>query len=261
MRISNLLIRCLKVVQMKKVLLSLFMILTFVIPVQAAAWIAEYRVPYVGEKIVKKNSLPYAIKFKVVEGIPNNLHAVSSNIVQVSSSDLAYAANDDEVAYVIAYELGGIINNSIINKKSNPKKTPDTVKFNDIMGMDLMLNGGYNPLAGIAVLVKMPESSSAWKPVNSERRLYLYDYLAYNYPTKVKIGYKNQEYQDFLSYIEPKLKERKSNKNQYECFCKTQINLNKKREKQFAKLKKAKGFQKWNITYDLLQSITEPEKN
>ena len=246
---------------MKKFLLYLFIALIFVMPAQATKWNAADRVSFVGERIVKKNSLPYSIKFKVVNGEADNKYAISSDTVQVSAINLVSAVNDSEVAYIITYELGKILNDKIYQKK-NCKDKLNSAKEADIMGVDLMINAGYNPLAAIVVLSKMPASN--WenitnKPANTERTLYLYDYLTYNYPTKVKIGYSSPDYKTFLDYIEPQLKERNSDKKKRANFNKTQEKLKKNRAKQFANFKNTQGLAKWNITYELLNSLTEPE--
>lgn len=64
-----------------------------------------------------------------------------------------------------------------------------------------MIQAGYNPLAMIVVLGKMPGSTMDLlksQPNNFKRTMYIYDYLAYNYPSKVKAGYNCQEHKNFL---------------------------------------------------------------
>ena len=171
------------------------------------------------------------------------------------------AVNDSEVAYIVTYELGKILNDKIYKNK-NCKSKLNEAKDADIMGADLMINAGYNPLAAIVVLSKMPANNCeniTNKPTNTERTLFLYDYLTYNYPTKVKIGYSSPDYKTFLDYIEPQLQERNSDKKKRANFNKTQEKLKKNRAKQFAKFKNTNVISKWNITYELLNSLTEPE--
>ena len=172
---------------MKKVLLSVFFAVAIMLPSGAATWVAADRVAPVGAAIVKKNSLPSTIQFKVVNGEADNSLATSTNTIQISSTDLTYTGNDNEVAYVVAHELGGIINDNIGKKKvrsylksaiaSNlssdnvlttamnsevvaKRENISDAKAADVMGIDLMINAGYNPLAGIVVLTKMPGSPS-----------------------------------------------------------------------------------------------------
>ena len=275
---------------MKKVLLSLFMAAVIALPSSAATWVAADRVAPVGSMIVKKNSLPSTIQFKVVNGAADNSTATATNTIQISSTDLTYAGNDNEVAYVVAYELGGIISDNIGKKKvrnyvksaissnlsadnvlatamnSETVKNRENIrdaKAADVMGIDLMINAGYNPLAGIVVLTKMPGSTweiTTGKPANSERATYLFDYLTYNFPSKISAGYNCQEYRSFLAYVEPQVNARNANKRKLAKFNKTQAKIKAKRTKELAKYKTTNGLSSWNVTYDLLKSLTEAEK-
>ena len=136
-------------------------------------------------------------------------------------------------------------------------------KAADVMGIDLMINAGYNPLAGIVVLTKMPGSTweiTTGKPANSERATYLFDYLTYNFPSKISAGYNCQEYRNFLAYVEPQVNARNANKRKLAKFNKTQAKIKAKRTKELAKYKTTNGLSSWNVTYDLLKSLTEAEK-
>ncbi len=275
---------------MKKVLLALFAAAVIVLPSNAATWVAADRVSVVGEQIVKKNSLPATIQFKVVNGAPDNSMAHTTNTIQVSATDLTYTGNDNEVAYVVAYELGGVIvdnigkkrvrnyvksaiasnlstdnvistamNSDLVARRENTRDAKEA----DIMGIDLMINAGYNPLAGIVTLTKMPGNN--WEitmgiPANHERANYIYDYLTYNYPSKISAGYGCQEYRNYLAYIEPTVNARKENKKKLAKFNKEQAKIKAKRTKQLAKYKSTNGLSSWNVSYELLKSLTESEK-
>ncbi len=274
---------------MKKVILSLFVAAVMILPASAATWVAADRVSPVGSEIIKKNSLPTNIQFKVVNGAADNSSATVTNTIQISSTDLSYTGNDNEVAYVVAYELGNIINDNIGKKKvrnyvksaiaSNlsadnvittamnsstvtGRENINDAKSADVMGIDLMINAGYNPLAGIVTLTKMPGSTFealAGKPANSERAMYLYDYLLYNFPSKVKVGYNCQEYRTFLAYANPIVEERNANAKKLKKFNKNQAKIKTKRAKQLAKYKTSGGLASWNVSYELLKSLTESE--
>ena len=96
---------------MKKIFLSVFLLALLILPSSAAAtWNAESRVGSVGKVVVEKNSLPAKLQFSVVETSADNSETVTTNVVQISKEDLKYAGNDNEVAAVITYELGQIIN-------------------------------------------------------------------------------------------------------------------------------------------------------
>ena len=261
-----------------------------VLPSNAATtWNAADRVSVVGKQIVSKNSLPSTMQFKVVNGAADNSTSATTKVIQVSSTDLTYTGNDNEVAYVVAHELGGVINDNLGKTKvrnmlknavvgnldsdnivaaslnstyaSNLQATA-VAKEADVMATDLVINAGYNPLAGIVVLNKMPGSSMEilqGKPANSERAMNIYDYLTYNYPAKISAGYGCNEYRAFLAYADPIVKERTSTPKKLAKWNKSQEKIKTNRAKQLAKYKATGGLSSWGVTYDLLQSITEPQ--
>ena len=130
----------------------------------------------------------------------------------------------------------------------------------DVTGTDLMIQAGYNPLAMIVVLGKMPGSTMdvlKSQPNNFKRTMYIYDYLAYNYPSKVKAGYNCKEYKNFLAYIQPTINERNSNKAKLAKFQKEQAKLKKERAKQIAKYKATGGLNGWDASYTILKNLSE----
>ena len=95
---------------MKKVLVSLFMAVAMVLPVSAADYNASNRVQTVGQNLLTKNGITTAnVKFTVVSGVADNSNYQTDKVVNISSSELSYAGNDNEVAAVVANELGHII--------------------------------------------------------------------------------------------------------------------------------------------------------
>ena len=88
-----------------------------------------------------------------------------------------------------------------------------------------MIQAGYNPLAMVVLITKKPGSNFEilqGKPANTERAMNSFDYLAYNYPSKVSAGYGCQEYRNFLAYADPIVKERNSNTKKLAKFNKEQ---------------------------------------
>ena len=269
---------------MKKLLISLFTLGLISMPASAATWVAADRVAPVGAKLIEKNKLPKALTFKVVNGTADNTDAVTTNIVYVSSTDLTYAGNDNEVAAVISNELGHIINgqatktrlrdfakstinnslskDNIITSAANSefianKASLSDNKEADVTGTDLMIQAGYNPLAMVVLVTKMPGSNLEilqGKPANSERAMHTYDYLTYNYPAKVKAGYGCQEYKRFLAYADPIVKDRNSNKKKLEKFNKEQEKNKAMRAKNLAQYK-ATGMSGWDTTYEILKTL------
>ena len=255
-------------------------------PALSATWSAKDRVTEVGAKIVQKNCLPKTLTFKVVNGDADNSNAPTTNVVYISNNDLTYAGNDNEVAAVITNELGRIINgqttksklrdwaksaikanlgaDNVISTAANSeylasKASLSDNKAADITGSDLMVQAGYNPLAMVVVVTKMPGSSLELiqgKPANSERAMNIYDYLTYNYPEKVKAGYGCQEYRNFLAYATPIVEKRNANKKELEKFNKEQEKNKAERAKNLAQYKTT-GINGWDASYEILRALTE----
>lgn len=277
---------------MKKILLSLILAGTLAMPALAATWSAVDRTPTVGKQILSKNNLPSTTKFVVTETAVTNSTSNTNEEIYVQKTDLGYTGNDNEVAAVIAQEIGVIINANASKKKlvsnitsaiagnfvdtnlENTALVANELTLNnmsakdqmnaDITGVDLMIQAGYNPLAMIVVLGKMPGSTVdilKSQPNNFKRSMYIYDYLSYNYPSKVKAGYNCKEYKNFLAYIQPTIDERNSNKSKLAKFQKEQAKLKKERAKQIAKYKATGGLNGWDASYTILKNLSESSEN
>lgn len=273
---------------MKKIILSLIMAASIAMPTLAATWSAVDRVPTVGKQILSKNSLPADAKFVVTETAVTNSTSNTNNEIYIQKSDLGYTGNDNEVAAVIAQELGVIINANASKKKlvsnitsalagsvSGESAQNNALILNqlamnnmsekdqmnaDVTGIDLMIQAGYNPLAMIVVLGKMPGSTMDTlksQPNNFKRTMYIYDYLTYNYPSKIKAGYNCQEYKNFAAYIQPTVDERNADKKKLAKFNKEQAKLKTERAKQIAKYKATGGLNGWDASYTILKNLSE----
>lgn len=276
---------------MKKILLSLFLSALIAAP-SFAAFSAVDRTPTVGKQILTKNSLPSTAKFVITEAVVENSTNNTNNEIYIQKADLGYAGNDNEVAAVIAQQIGYIINSNASKKQfvsnitsaiagsindeslQNKALIANELSMNnmsakdqmnaDITGVDLMIQAGYNPLAMIVVLYKMPGSTMdilRSQPNNYKRSMYIYDYLSYNYPSKVKAGYNCQEYRSFLAYIEPVITERNSDKKKLAKFQKEQAKLKKERAKQIAKYRVTGGLNGWDASYTILKNLSESSEN
>ena len=169
---------------MKRVLMSVFFAFLMILP-SYAAYDTTARVPVVGKQIVTKNGLPSTITFKVVDTAADNSEATTKKIIQVSKQDLIYAGNDNEVAAVVAHEIGTVMNSqvskekfrnlaktalantlsadNILNTAANSDFAKNKISESDAMdaditGVDLMITAGYNPLAMVVLVTKMPGS-------------------------------------------------------------------------------------------------------
>ena len=276
---------------MKKIILSVFAMALLILPSTAATkWTATDRVAPVGKIIVEKNSLPAKLQFKIVEDAVNNSQTSTTNIVQVSKADLAYAGNDNEVAAVISYELGQIINgkagkdnlraaakailaqklsgDNIVNTTANSeywnsKTALKDKKEADMTAVDLMVKAGYNPLALVVVITKMPGTNLELlmgQPANADRAMSAYNYLAYNYPEKVKAGYGCQEYRNFLTYADPIVEKRNKSKRQVKKFAKEQEKIKTERAKSLNQYRMSGGLSGWDATYAILNELSTEKK-
>ena len=132
-------------------------------------------------------------------------------------------------------------------------------KSADITGSDLMIQAGYNPLAMVVLVTKMPGSSMEILrgiPSNSERAMNVYDYLTYNYPSKVKVGYGCKEYTAFLNYANPIVEERNASAKKLAKFNKQQEKNKAERIKNISQYKST-GTSSWDTSYQLIQAFTE----
>lgn len=270
---------------MKKILISLLAMITITLQVNAATtWVAKNRVTTVGQQLLTKNSITAKLTFKVVEGIADNSETVKTNIINISEEDLKYTGNDNEVAAVIANELGHIIcchtdkakmrnlilgtgtdtnntitnamNSSFVTSKISQKEEEEA----DITGVNLMIAAGYNPLALIVWVTKQPGSTLdilKSRPNNFDRAMVSFKYLSYAYPSKVKAGYNCQEYRIFLAAAEPVMTKLTKNKKKLAKFNKEQEKLIKERQKDLAKYKINNGLNGWGVTYDWLTTTEE----
>lgn len=264
---------------MKKVLLSLFVAIAIAIPASAASYDAASRVPTVGAALLTKNSIPASnVKFTVVSGDVDNSNYATNRVVNISSAELSYAGNDNEVAAVVANELGHIIsghaskgkfvnllqaatdtnvstNNTAATLASNYQYTKEE-KEADVIAVNLMANAGYNPLAIIVVLTK--QTGTYWevlqgKPANAERAMNVYDYTGYAYPAKLKAGYGCTEYKNFLSYANTVLVNRKDDKKQQSKYEKEMSKYRKNSVSQISKFRTRGGLSGWDAAYELLK--------
>lgn len=272
---------------MKKLILTILALSFVIMPACAATWVAADRVAPVGKILLQKNNLPANSTFKVVNGAADNSDVSTTNVIQISSTDLTYAGNDNEVAAVVSNELGHIINghyaknkmrniakaviadnlssDNVINSAANSdfvnnKASLSDNKEADITGADMMIQAGYNPLAMVVVITKMPGSTLeivSGKPSNSERAMNVYNYLTYNYPSKVKAGYGCNEYRAFLAYADPIVKDRNSNSKKLAKFKKEQEKAKQTRAKNIAKYKSTGGLSGWDATYTVLKQLSE----
>lgn len=263
---------------MKKVIFTLFCALVF----SSAAFSADYdpakNASTIGSTLLTKNGITTEVKFEVTAKEVDNSSFATDRVVSLSQDDLAYAKNDNELAYVIANSLGYIItgraskgrlissltggDTTATNASTDAASsivdnimTQKAQKEADVIAVNLMANAGYSPLAGIVVLTRQTQSylnAVLGKPVNADRAMNIYDYTAYAYPDVFKKGYNCNEYKTFLTYAEDVVKERKENKK---LAAKSEKELKKYRQNSVSQIKKFKtrgAMTGWDAAYGIL---------
>lgn len=266
-------------ISMKKVLLSLFIAVSLVIPA-SAAYNPSDRVSTVGNAMMTKSGIPATnVKFMVVSGSVDNSNYVSNRVVNVSTNELSFAGNDNEVAAVVGNELGHIIAGhaskgkvvqllqaaAVTDTSFESSAAASTISTNytnmkqqkeaDLVAVDLMVNAGYNPLALIVVLTK--QTGTYWEtilgqPANAERALNVFNYVSYAYPAKIKAGYGCNEYRNFLTYADSIISLRNQSKKLEKRNTKIQAKNKKNVANKIAKFKVRGGLSAWDAAYGLL---------
>lgn len=259
---------------MKKILFSLFIAIAVAIP--ASAYDAASRVSTIGNTLLTKNGIPTTnVKFMVVSGTPDNSNYSTNRVVNVSTKNLAYAGNDNEVASVVANELGHIIYGHASKKKfwslfttgtqtndlastiAEDYKLTKEEKEADVISVNLMANAGYNPLASIVVLTK--QTGTYWdaiqgKPANAERAMNIYDYTGYAYPAKLSAGYGCNEYRNFLTYANTVTAQRKASTKLQNKYNKEMKKYRKNSLDKISKFKVRGGISGWDAAYGILNA-------
>ncbi len=245
------------------------------------------KVNRIGKALLQKNNLPTKINFKVIETDEINAFANADKEICVYTGLLKFVNNDAELAGVIAHEIGHIVNNHVAkqnvvgtitstaiynaNVSSSVKAGANTVnnltmlKMSrteeyeaDITGVDLIAHAGYNPLAMVSVLYKIGGSYADFTsthPSGDKRTMYIYDYITYTYPDKIKAGYTTDSYKKFMVYAKPIVDERNSNPKKLAAFNKQQAKLKQKRAQKLEKYKTAKDSNGWEKTFNTFNTI------
>lgn len=250
------------------------------------------RVNKIGKALLEKNNLPSEVTFAVIETDEVNAYADGDNQICVYTGLLNFVNDDSELAGVIAHEIGHIVNNhvakqSVVNAvvstiianlglnstvekgayaahNLSMKKMSRTEEYEaDITGVDLMTKAGYSPLAMVSVLYKIGGNYVDFiqdHPSGDKRTMYLYDYITYTYPDKLKPDYDTDSYRQFLNYAEPIVSKRNSSLSKIKAFNKKQEKLRTKRMKKLEKYKNSNNELGWQSSLMLLKALSSQQQ-
>lgn len=262
---------------MKKSLLLIASLFLLGTQTFGADYDAASKVPTIGKALLEKNGITTNITFEVTAKEADNSSFATDKVLSISKNDLQYALNDNETAAVIANELGHVITGHATKGKlltsvvGTPTIGNDTVngvveninstkeeKEADVVAVNLMANGGFNPLAAIVVLTR--QTQTTWdivlaKPANATRAMNIYDYTGYAYPNKLSAGYNCQEYKNFLTYANSVIASRKDNKKAAQKLDKELKKYRKNSVNQIKNFKTRGGVSGWDAAYSVLNTI------
>ena len=237
----------------------------------------------IGQNIVKANKMPTTVTFKVTDNeYMNENNTNTTQYVYIYRGDLQYVENDNELAAVVAHEIGHLVNGhyskssilnniissfnpntktengtatvSLLKTISSNKVNKDNEKEADITAVDLLMTAKYNPLALISVVYKADIAKNGGlldENLSCEERIMnIYDYANYNYPAKVKENYKTDSYQSALNLIYANLKIRNADAKKLEKAKKEQEKLQKDKLKRIRNM--AKSTNPWSAAYSVM---------
>ncbi len=231
-----------------------------------------WRINHIGRKLLDDNKIVANVTFKLKKTNKVNAYANLKKDVVVFSGLVRLCEYDDELAGIIAHEVGHIVNahvakmnlaNNIVNLSLNMPKEVQIVTIPialvykisskkwsrleefeaDATAVDLMVGAGYNPLGMVSILQKITGERYfdflSTHPSGEKRTLYIYDYIAHTYPQYVEKGFDSESYEEFLAYAQPIFEKREFDNDLMEKHLKKQEKLEQVRKKKYEKYQKA----------------------
>lgn len=164
----------------------------------------EEKILNVGYKILNANKLPQhiAIKASVRKSRINAYAIFFDKSVLIDKGILPYFDNDDELAAILSHEIAHTLDmDAGFGRQMAMLYCP--VKYEtkaDLVGLDLMIKAGYDPLAMISAMRKIAGEHAdvgSTHPKGSRRLTYLYNYIKKYYPKSLK----NSKYKNNLYFV------------------------------------------------------------
>ena len=193
----------------------------------------------IGTSLLKASKIPSSkqVAFLVVQKDEVNAYTDQNNNVVVYRGILPYLEQEDELAFIIAHELGhveqchvirGALRSGILSvltsfigtatKTGNLSGVAGNMAYKkfsrndefkaDQRGIDFLVTAGYNPLASISVLYKIGSNyMDIWAdhPSTEKRITKDYQYIQTNYPQYIDKGFNSSSYNTALTQIQAQL--------------------------------------------------------
>ena len=258
---------------MKKIFLAIAIMLFFSYETVLAMPINEDvgLINKIGKEILEANHLPLA-EF-VIASSPDTFddYFILANIqkkVEIFTWELSFAKDKDELAAVIAHQIGKISNNIPSQAREQSKTNTLQIRKNlsysskhiysheklnkdkvdlaaDRTAVDFMIQNGNNPLALLSIYGRYLDYD---EDVATEHIMNVYDYINYNFPDKLKQEYPTNTYKKALKIVNEQLNSRSENDKQK--ILTEQEKINKKKLKQANSA--FKKLNPWNSSYTTL---------
>ncbi len=220
------------------------------------------------DKLLEENKIDTKVWVRLRKTNKVNAYANMSREIIVFSGLVKICENDDELAGVIAHELGHLVNAhvyklnavnaivytslqvagempivalpAVIAYKAGLKKWMRLDEYeSDVTAVDLLVGAGYNPLGMISILQKITGDKYAdflsTHPSGEKRTLYIYDYIAKAYPQYIEKGFDTESFEEFLIYYEDIEEQRAQNPEKMIKHDKKLEKLEEKRKKKYAR--------------------------
>lgn len=176
----------------------------------------------VGSTVINANKLDKHVSVQMYRNL-NMVNAEAHYLdkkVYIYSGILPYIDNDDELAYLISHETAHCLDYydgffKLIAMNFNSKEYETKA---DLIGIDMMVKAGYNPVAAITEMDKISgehvfENFIFWShPKATKRMMNMYKYIYKKYPSYLSSDMTNNiHYQNFTYACEEEIKEFKRN--------------------------------------------------
>lgn len=167
-----------------------------------------HKVLMIAQKVINANKLPKRVNVMLYPApkTPNACALYRDKTVYVYSGLLPYIDNDDEMGFILSHEMAHSMDHydgpmKLVSMTFNSKEYENKA---DLIGIDMMVKSGFNPISAICVMNKI-SSESIWDtwifashPKGSVRLMNMYKYIYKKYPEALNSEMvKNVNYQNF----------------------------------------------------------------